>query len=232
MIDLQATAQTKARYNRIAGIYDKLEYMMERRAQPWRRQAWDKVGPGKILEVGIGTGKNLPFYPEGGKICGIDLSNGMLEQARKRADRALQEIDLREMDVQALDFPDASFDAAVATFVFCSVPDPILGMQELARVVKPGGKIVLLEHVRLDHPFIGWLMDIINPLVVRMVGANINRQTVRNAQMAGLVLESVEDMMPNGLVKLIHAHSSNSQFGSKPRHFGRDAEIQAKDGNK
>ena len=205
MIDQIATAQTKARYNRIAGIYDKLEYLMERRAQSWRRQLWDKVGPGNILEVGIGTGKNLPFYPEGGKICGIDLSNGMLEQARKRADRNLQAIDLREMDVQALDFPNDSFDAAVATFVFCSVPDPILGMQELARVVKPGGKIVLLEHVRLDRPFIGWLMDIMNPLTVRMVGANINRRTVQNVQRAGLVLESVEDMTANGLVKLIHA---------------------------
>jgi len=205
MINLRATALTKSRYNRIAGIFDSLEFLMERRVQPWRRQLWDRIGPGEILEVGIGTGKNMPFYPEGGKIYGIDLSNGMLEQARKRTDRAMQSLDLREMDVQALDFPDDSFDAAVATFVFCSVPDPILGMQELARVVKPGGKIVLLEHVRLDHPLIGWLMDIINPLVVRMVGANINRQTVRNAQRAGLVLESVEDMTANGLVKLINA---------------------------
>ncbi len=205
MIDIQATAQTKARYNRIAGIFDFLEWLMERRAKAWRRQLWESIGPGEILEVGIGTGKNLPFYPEGGKICGIDLSNGMLTQARRRADRDGIDLDLREMDVQELDFPDGSFDAAVATFVFCSVPDPILGMQELARVVKPGGKIVLLEHVRLDHPLAGWLMDCINPLVVRMVGANINRRTVDNAKRAGLVLESVVDMAANGLVKLITA---------------------------
>jgi len=109
------------------------------------------------------------------------------------------------MDVQSLDFPDRHFDAAVATFVFCSVPDPIQGLKELARVVKPQGQILLLEHVRLDRPLLGRLMDFINPLVVRMVGANINRRTVDNARMAGLGLESVADMTPNGLVKLIRA---------------------------
>ena len=209
MIDIQATAQTKARYNRIAGIFDYMEWLMERRAQAWRKRLWDSLGPGSILEVGIGTGKNMPFYPEGGRICGIDLSDGMLKQARLRAARDTIDLDLREMDVQGLAFPDDSFDAAVATFVFCSVPDPVLGMQELARVVKPGGKIVLLEHVRLDHPLAGWLMDFINPLVVRMVGANINRRTVDNARKAGLVLESVVDLAANGLVKLITARPDN-----------------------
>lgn len=205
MSDPQATALTKARYNRIAGIFDSLEFLMERRAKAWRRRLWDSVRPGKILEVGIGTGKNMPFYPEGAEICGIDLSDSMLAQARKRAGRESVAVALREMDVQALDFPDDSFDAAVGTFVFCSVPDPVQGMKELARVVKPGGQIILLEHVRLDAPLAGWLMDFINPLVSRLVGANINRRTVENARKAGLEIGSVEDMTANGLVKLIHA---------------------------
>jgi ubiquinone/menaquinone biosynthesis C-methylase UbiE len=205
MINMRATALTKVRYDRIARIFDSLEFLMESRAKPWRRHLWDKVRPGKILEVGIGTGKNMPFYPQGTEIFGVDLSDGMLMQAHKRALRNSIIIDLREMDVQALGFPDNSFDAAVATFVFCSVPDPIQGMQELARVVKPDGNIHLLEHVRLDSPFLGWFMDLVNPLVVRMVGANINRRTVENVQMAGLVLESVENMTANGLVKLINA---------------------------
>ncbi|CAG0969296.1 partial demethylmenaquinone methyltransferase / 2-methoxy-6-polyprenyl-1,4-benzoquinol methylase, partial [Anaerolineae bacterium] len=130
MSDPQATALTRARYNRIAGIFDSLEFLMERRAKAWRRHLWDTVRPGKILEVGIGTGKNMPFYPEGAEICGIDLSDSMLAQARKRADRESVAVALREMDVQALDFPDDSFDAAVGTFVFCSVPDPVQGMKE------------------------------------------------------------------------------------------------------
>ena len=78
MIDPQATALTKARYNRIAPIFDGMELLMERRAKVWRRRLWDMIRPGKILEVGTGTGKNMAFYPEGAEICGIDLSDSML----------------------------------------------------------------------------------------------------------------------------------------------------------
>jgi ubiquinone/menaquinone biosynthesis C-methylase UbiE len=84
------------------------------------------------------------------------------------------------MDVQALTFPDDDFDAAVATCVFCSVPDPVRGLQELARVVKPDRRILLLDHVRIDQPLIGAIMDGLNPLIVRMWGANINRRTTEN----------------------------------------------------
>ncbi len=80
-------------------------------------------------------------------------------------------------DAQAFDFPDASFDPAVATFVFCSVPDPVLGLQELARVVRPGGRVPLLEHVRPATPILGALMDAMNPLMVRLTGVNMNRRT-------------------------------------------------------
>jgi len=103
MIDLKATALARAHYNRIAALFDGMEFLMERRAQAWRKRLWGGVPPGRILEVGVGTGKNLPFYPKGTDIRGIDLSERML--ARARRDAVAVAVDLREMDVQALGLP-------------------------------------------------------------------------------------------------------------------------------
>ena len=209
-LDPQETARTRARYNRIAPLYDLLEILPERRFIPWRRQLWAQVPAGQVLEVGVGTGKNFPYHPLDAIITAIDLSEGMLARARRKAQVAGRELDLRLMDVQQLDFPDNTFDAAVATFVFCSVPDPVLGLRELGRVVKPEGRIFLLEHVRIDRPVIGPLMDLLNPLIVRLYGANINRRTVENVQRSGLALEAVTDLGPLGVVKLIVARPAHS----------------------
>ena len=130
----------------------------------------------------------------------------MLAKARQRAANLDINVDLRYMDVQRLAFPEVTFDAAVATFVFCSVPVPVKGFKEIGRVVKPGGDIWLLEHVRINRPVVGTLMDLANPLVVRMMGANINRQTVENVKRAGLQILEVEDLKGD-LVKLIHARA-------------------------
>jgi len=204
-IDMAHTAATKARYNRLAPIYDKMEFLAERGFKQWREKLWSLVPKGRVLEVGVGTGKNMPYYPESVQVTAVDLSDKMLAQARRRAARENVDVALHEMDAQALRFEDDSFDAAVATFVFCSVPDPVRGLRELGRVVRPEGRILLLDHVRVNRPVIGRLMDWLNPLVVRVMGANINRRTVDNVQRAELVIERVEDLAPLGLVKLIVA---------------------------
>jgi len=204
------TRATRARYNRIAVVYDLMEAFIERTAfAAWRQRLWAGVPAGRVLEVGVGTGKNLPYYPAGAQVTAIDLSERMLERTRRRATDLGVRVDLRLMDAQRLAFPAGAFDAAVATFVFCSVPDPVQGLRELGRVVRPGGDIWLLEHMRVDRPVIGPLMDLLNPLVVRMVGANINRRTVENVRRAGLILVSVEHLQGE-LVRLIHARPETS----------------------
>jgi ubiquinone/menaquinone biosynthesis C-methylase UbiE len=101
-------------------------------------------------------------------------------------------VTLHEMDVEKLWFPDNSFDFVVATCVFCSVPDPVRGMKEMQRVCKPSGKVLLLEHMRSENPIIGKLMDWMNPLMVRISCANINRRTLENIVQAGFLIEKNE----------------------------------------
>ena len=201
-----ATQLTRQRYERISRIYDRMEGMMERRFRPWREKAWQFANGPRILEVGVGTGKNMEFWPPDCKVTAIDLTPGMLEIARQRAGTLGRSgDDLFLADVQHLDFPSGIFDTVIATFVFCSVPDPVQGLRELGRVVRPDGHIVLLEHVRIDRPIIGLLMDALAPLIVRLNGANINRRTLTNVQIAGLKADHVMNLDKMGMFKLIFA---------------------------
>ncbi len=206
-IDVRATATTRARYQRLAPMYDRMEAMSERQFRAGRQKLWSLVQGPRVLEVGVGTGKNMPFWPPAVKMTAIDLTPGMLNKAQRRAAELKLSVDLRLGDVQALKFPDASFDTAIATCVFCSVPDPVLGLRELKRVVKPGGLVILLEHMRSPNAVIGKIMDGLNPLVVRVMGANINRRTVENVRAAGWSIEQVQDLGMGGIVKLIVAQS-------------------------
>jgi len=199
------TDLTRKRYNRLAFFYDFLEAPMERlRFGMWRCRLREKIEGPRVLEVGVGTGKNFIYYPPDVSITGIDLSPRMLAKAKKKAAVLNLDSDLKEMNVQQLTFPDHSFDTVFATFVFCSVPSPSQGFKELRRVCKRDGKLLLLEHMRPGNFFLGMLFDMLNPLVVRMMGANINRRTMRNIRKAGW-RGQVEDHLSLDIVRWIEA---------------------------
>ena len=216
---LGETARTQKRYDRQAGLYDFWEAPVELLAfKRLRERLWSEVHGARVLEIGVGTGKNLPHHPDGARSVAIDISPRMLRRAASRARRLGREVDLVLADAQHLPFRDGVFDSAADTFVFCSVPDPIAGLGEVRRVVRDGGQVHLLEHVRARNPVMGRLMDLVNPLWVRVAGANINRDTVSNVANAGIRLDAVESR-GFGIVKLIRG-SARRPSGQKEREPG------------
>lgn len=171
----------------------------------WRQKLWNKVKGGRVLEIGVGTGKNIEYYPENINISAIDLTPGMLIFAQNKVTSLGLEVDLQVGDAQNIDYPSNTFDVVVATFVFCSVPDAVLGLQEARRVLKPGGKLLLLEHVRSKSLLIGKMMDLFNPLMLKLMGLNINRDTIDNVKKAGFEIEESENIGFYDIYKFIIA---------------------------
>lgn len=197
------TEKIRRRYDRISGIYDRFEGLMEGKSfKKWRLEATQDLR-GKVLEVGIGTGQNIPYYPEDAYVTGIDFSGKMVERAKKRAERLKSHVEIIEMDAQNMSFPDNSFDMVFTTCVFCSVPDPIQGLKEIRRVCKDKGKIIMIEHVRSEKKLLGALMDIFNPVTVGLWGANINRQTVENIKEAGFTDIEVTNLAGDIVKKIV-----------------------------
>ncbi len=181
------------KYNRVAKRYDLMETPSEMLwFRRWRERVQEMVEGRKILEVGVGTGKNIPYYSNGILVTGIDISEGMLEQIPGESRKKLS---LIQMDTQELGFPDNTFDSAFDTFVFCSVPDAVQGLHEVYRVLKPGGRFVALEHMRPEMPPVASLFDLFDPVTARSTGVHINRETVRNIATAGFHIEAVHNLL-------------------------------------
>ena len=187
----QPKNQAGERFDRIAWAYDYIIYPAERFGLTRTRCQFLSKVRGKVLEAGIGTGINLSCYPKSVELTAIDVSPRMMQKAEERARRRGIDVDFRLMEVEHLEFPDATFDYVVATLVFCSVDDPIRGLQELGRVVKPEGEILLLEHVRSDNPILGPIMDIGNRFTHPFMGDDINRRTVELVRQSGLDIVDV-----------------------------------------
>ncbi len=193
-------------YHHIAGFYDLLdlpfEYGRYRRIRPI---LFDGLS-GTVLDAGVGTGRNMPFYPEGAKAVGIDLSPAMLVRARRRRDRLGLDVTLEEMDVLHTCFPDASFDAVAATFLFCVLApeQQAPALRELARICKPGRQIRILEYAYSEQPFRRLIMRLWAPWVRWAYDATFDRATEGYLAEAGL--EAVETrFLYKDIIKLIVA---------------------------
>ncbi|MEI6308710.1 MAG: class I SAM-dependent methyltransferase [bacterium] len=149
---------------------------------------------GRILEVGVGTGKNLPYYDTGKvQLTGVDLSPGLLRRARRAAKRLHLAVDLRPMDAERLAFPDQTFDIVVCTFFLCSVPSPALVLQEMTRVVKPDGRILMLEHVLSMVPHLARLEH--------WIGAHMEPDTLSYIAQSGLWLVEDRKLMLGDIIR-------------------------------
>lgn len=176
-------------------LYDHLMEPLERSGLRRIRQQLLKEAQGKVLEIGSGTGANFPFYDPVRVQCVIAVEPA--EQMRRRSlakiEQAAVPVDVVAAGAENLPFPDAFFDTVVGTLVFCTIPDPEKALQEVRRVCKPGGKVLIFEHVRLESPFLARLQDLLTPVWKRLCdGCHLNRNTLQLVRRSGLQVKRVE----------------------------------------
>jgi len=161
--------QVERAYELLAPVYD---FIFDWIFAPGRQAAILHLGlrpNDTVLEVGIGTGLNLPLYPPSCRLTGIDLSGEMLDKAVERAQKlAMPGVVLKVMDATSMDFAENEFDKALATYTISAVPDPVAVLREMRRVVKPGGSIVILNHFRSERKLPGHLEDLVAPVCTRL----------------------------------------------------------------
>jgi ubiquinone/menaquinone biosynthesis C-methylase UbiE len=184
---VQVTSKDLARkYDHFARWYDVVEGIPDflgvrkLRARILRRVS------GKVLEVAVGTGKNLQFYPENRQVTAVDLSPEMLNVARKRMAKLAMDVSFSLADAEALPFSDESFDTVVSSLTTCTFPNPIGALREMARVCKPAGQILLLEHGRSDREWLGRWQDSRSERHAEQLGCHWNRDPLELVREAGL----------------------------------------------
>ncbi len=184
--------ETKDKYNRVAKNYDKMEQMMFFNKH---RESLIALANGKVLELGVGTGANLPYYSKNLSVTGIDFSREMLEKSKKVIEKNhIKNIKLKEMDIQNMTFENDSFDYAVSTCVFCTVPDPIAGLKEVYRVLKPGGKVLFLEHMRSRNPLVNIILFMMTIMSKLILGTSMVRKTQENIESVGFKITERRDL--------------------------------------
>ena len=186
------TERVRGIYDKMADRYDGMIRLSERLFMGDGRRWVCSQARGDVLEIAVGTGRNLPFYPQEVRLTGVDLSPAMLAVARQRAQKLGRAVDLRVGNAQALDFPDASFDTVVCTLSLCTIPDDRRAVAEAMRVLRSGGRLLLLEHVRSPIAAVRTLQRLLEPLFVRFWADHLLRDPLDYLASEGLELERVE----------------------------------------
>ncbi len=186
------TERVRRHYDRSAESYDRIISWAEKVLFGGGREWVCSQARGEVLEIAVGTGRNFPFYPEGVYLTGIELSPKMLDLARCRAAELRREVDLHVGDAQNLPFPDASFDTVVATLALCTIPDERRAVAEAARVLRPGGRLLLLEHVRSPVLPVRLLQRVLEPLTLLLDRDHLLREPLRCVEDSRLNVERLE----------------------------------------
>jgi ubiquinone/menaquinone biosynthesis C-methylase UbiE len=199
-----ATAKQRRVWNRMAGGYDRQIAFFEK-VQFGRGREWlGSRARGRVLEVAVGTGRSLPHYPSDVRLTGVDLSPAMLDIARRRAADLNRAVDLREGDAERLAFDDASFDTVVCALALCTIPDPATAIAEMRRVLVPGGRLLLLDHVDSTWPPIRVAQRLLERVTVPSAGEHFTRRQLPLVEAAGFEPVEVERLKA-GTVERIHA---------------------------
>jgi ubiquinone/menaquinone biosynthesis C-methylase UbiE len=213
-----------SRYQRIAPYYDLLDLPFERGRYRRIRPLLFQGLTGRLLDAGVGTGRNIPYYPPGTHVLGIDNSPAMLARAERRRRQYGAPVELREMDVTRLDLADASFDAAVATFLFCVLPESqqAAALRELRRVVRPGGRVRLLEYVRPHGLLRRCLAKLWEPWMAWAYGAGFDRNTEAYIPESGLERIGSHDVVPD-LLRFVELRVPQAPGATAPPQDGGGA---------
>jgi len=189
---MDETERVRRIMDKEAPRYDRQMNFFDRRLFTGGREWACGEAKGEVLELAVGSGRNLPVYPPGTKLTAIEFSSEMLKLAKERAAEMDAEVDLRMGDAQALEFGDESFDTVVCTLALCTIPDPAKAVREAFRVLRPGGTYRGLEHVRSPALLVRGVQRAIDPLSVRFAGDHVVREPLEYLQPAGFQIEHLE----------------------------------------